>query len=81
MLTNDTKRVIGLPMPEKPLPSQNKPPCKRIGEVEIRGGCWHRVADAKPPCKEEGKEDAYEWKGVCYVPSYPAGREPTSNPR
>jgi hypothetical protein len=76
----NAKRGIGLPFPEKPLPGQLKPPCKRIGEVEIRGGCWHRLADAKPPCKEEGKEDAYVWKGACYGPSYPAGREPTSNP-
>jgi hypothetical protein len=78
--TANSSRVAGLPMPEKPLPGQNKPPCKRAGEVELRGGCWHEVTRLKPPCKEEGKEDAYEWKGGCYAPSYPAGREPTSNP-
>jgi hypothetical protein len=38
--------------------------------------CWYRLADAKHPCKEEGKEDAYAWKGACYGPSYPTGREP-----
>jgi hypothetical protein len=79
-LTEDTKRGVRLPLPEQPLPGQNRPPCKRLGEVEIRGGCWHRVAEAKPPCKEEGKEDAYVWKGACYLPSSPVGREPTSSP-
>jgi len=74
------KRGVTLALPEQPLPGQNRPPCKRTGEVEIRGGCWHRLADAKPPCKEEGKEDTYLWKGACYWPSYPRGREPTSNP-
>jgi hypothetical protein len=78
--TDDKKQGVALPLPEKPLPGQSRPPCKRTGEVEIRGGCWHRLADAKPPCKEEGKEDAYVWKGACYGPSYPVGREPTSNP-
>jgi hypothetical protein len=76
----DSKRVVALPLPEKPLPGQSKPPCKRTGDAEIRGGCWLRLADARPPCKEEGKEDAYEWKGACYAPSYPSGREPTSSP-
>jgi hypothetical protein len=76
--TEDKKQPVGLPMPEQPLPGQNRAPCKRTGEVEIHGACWHRLADAKPPCKEEGKEDAYAWKGACYGPSYPAGREPTS---
>ncbi len=79
--SDDKKRPVGLPMPEQAFPGQSKPPCKRTGEVEIRGGCWHRLADAKPPCKEEGKEDAYAWKGACYGPSYPVGRrEPTSSP-
>jgi hypothetical protein len=74
------KPGVSLPLPEKPLPGQNKPPCKRIGDVEILGGCWQELARAKPPCQEEGKEDAFLWKGACYWPSYPRGREPTSNP-
>ena len=74
------KPGVSLPLPEKPLPGQNKPPCKRFGEVEIRGGCWHHLANAVPPCQEEGKEVAYAWKGACYWLSYPRGREPTSNP-
>jgi len=80
VLAGDKRRAVALPMPEGPLPGQNKPPCRKAGDVEIRGGCWHELARLKPPCKEEGKEDAYLWKGACYGPSYPAGREPTSNP-
>ena len=76
---SDKKRGVTLPLPEQPLPGQNKPPCRRTSEVEIHGGCWHLLG-AKPPCKEEGKEDAYLWKGACYWPSYPRGREPTSSP-
>jgi predicted Ser/Thr protein kinase len=79
LLPDDKKRVIGLPLPEKPLSGQRRPPCKRSGEVELRGGCWYQLGTLKPPCKEEGKEDAYLWKGACYGPSYPVGREPTSN--
>jgi len=79
-VSGDKRRGVALPLPEQPLPGQNKPPCKRTGEVEIRGGCWHLLGAAKPPCKEEGKEDAYLWKGACYGPSYPTGREPTSSP-
>ena len=78
--TGDDTQGIAVPMPEQPLPDQNRPPCKRIGDVEIRGGCWHRLADAKPPCREAGKEDAFEWKGACYGPSFPRGRQPTSGP-
>jgi hypothetical protein len=77
---SDNPQGIAVPMLEQPLPGQNRPPCKRIGEVELRGGCWHRLADAKPPCRETGKEDAFEWKGACYWPSFPLGREPTSSP-
>jgi hypothetical protein len=43
-------------------------------EQEADGGT------GKPPCKEEGKEEAYDWKGACYMPSYPIGREPTADP-
>jgi hypothetical protein len=80
VLRNDKRRGVTLPLPDQPLPGQNRAPCKRMGEVEIRGGCWRGVPDAKPPCKEEGKEEAYEWGRICYVPSYPAGREPISSP-
>lgn len=78
--TGNAKSVVGLPLPEKLFPGQRKPPCNRFGEVEVRGGCWWLLGAGKPPCKEKGKEDGYEWKGACYTPSYQMGREPTSKP-
>ncbi|HEX8698233.1 MAG TPA: serine/threonine-protein kinase [Myxococcaceae bacterium] len=81
LLPGDKKRGVSLPLPEQPFPGQNRPPCKRSGEVEIRGGCWYRLTELKPPsCKEEGKEEAYLWKGTCYGPSSSMRREPTSSP-
>jgi hypothetical protein len=77
MRTDSTPRAVGLPMPEKPFPGQRTPPCTRHGEVEIRGGCWYALRDALPPCKE----DAYDWNRACYLPSYPARRQPTSQPQ
>jgi hypothetical protein len=74
MRKDGTPSAVGLPMPEKPFPGQRTPPCTRHGEVEIRGGCWYRLADALPPCKE----DAYDWNKACYLASYPARRQPTT---
>ena len=77
---DEKKQGLQEPLPDQPFPGQNKPPCKKTGEVEIRGGCWHRL-DVKPPCKEEGKEEAFLWKGACYGPAGSMGRrEPTSSP-
>jgi hypothetical protein len=76
---NSTTRVkpgVGLPMPEGPFPNQRKPPCDRYGEEEVRGGCWYALRDAKAPCKQ----DAYDWKSACYLPSFPVQRQPTSTP-
>jgi hypothetical protein len=75
----DKGQGIRAPLPEEPFPGQKKPPCRKAGEVELRGACWLRV-DINPPCKEEGKEDAFLWKGGCYAPALPIGREPTSSP-
>jgi predicted Ser/Thr protein kinase len=78
--TDGARESIAWPMPEKPFPGQRRPPCNRTGEVAIRGGCWYALRDAKPPCKEEGKEEAYAWEGACYGPSFPVQRQPTSSP-
>ncbi|MFL5346206.1 MAG: serine/threonine protein kinase [Hyalangium sp.] len=67
--------AVGLPL-EKPFPGQRTPPCTRYGEVELRGGCWYRLGDAPAPCRE----DAYEWKNACYLPSFPTRRQTTSHP-
>lgn len=82
MPAKDGKRTLGEPLPERPLDGQRRPPCNKFGEVSIGGGCWYRVPDIHPPCKEEGKEDGYSWKGACYSPSYPSQqqRQPTSAP-
>jgi hypothetical protein len=76
MRTDSAPSALGKPMPEKPFPGQRTPPCTRHGETEIRGGCWYALRDAPQPCKE----DAYDWNGACYLPSYPARRQQTSQP-
>jgi serine/threonine protein kinase len=76
MHTDGTPSAVGKPMPEKPFEGQRTPPCTRHGETEIRSGCWYALRDAPPPCRE----DAYDWNGACYLPSYPARRQPTSQP-
>jgi hypothetical protein len=68
-----TRKGIGLEMPKEPLPGQLRAPCTADYEEEIRGGCWARLSK-KPPC---GK-NSYEWKGACYLASYPAVRPDTS---
>lgn len=74
----DGRLAVGGPLPESPLDGQRKPPCDKFGEVTIRGGCWYLLGGAHPPCKD----DAYDWKGACYMPSYPSQhpRQPTSDP-
>lgn len=68
------RKAIGMEMPNGPLPGQHRAPCKRQYEEAIRGGCWIRLGKLKPPC---GK-DAYEWKGECYLASFPAERVPNT---
>jgi hypothetical protein len=70
------RRGVGLPMPEGPFPDQRKPPCGKNGGTELRGGCWYRLADARSPCRD----DAYDWKGECYLPARDGQRQPTSGP-
>jgi hypothetical protein len=69
--------AVSQPLPEKPLPDQRRPPCDPNGQVEIRGGCWYRVGEARPPCAD----DAYAWQGACYVPASASRRQqPTAAP-
>jgi hypothetical protein len=67
---------VTLQMLKKPMPGQRLPPCK-YPAVAINGGCWGRIADAKPPCGDE----AYEWENGCYWPAWITGRPPTSEPK
>ena len=61
-------------VPKKPLPDQRRAPCGKH-ETNLYGGCWGRLAGAKPPCEEHH----YEWKDGCYLPvPASAARVPTS---
>jgi serine/threonine protein kinase len=69
-------KAVGQQMPDQPLPSQIRAPCRGQGQLEINGGCWRRFADP-PPC-EDG---IYEWKGACYWPvQRPRAQPRTSKP-
>lgn len=65
--------VIGPHVPDEPLDGQVRAPCRRRGTMAINGGCWIGTT-LSPPCGE----DAYEWKGACYLPLWESGRPPTS---
>ncbi len=64
---------IALEMPDQPLPGQQRAPCRRLGQVEINGGCWG-LATSDPPCDDK----TYEWKGACYWPVLARPRPPTT---
>ena len=71
------RKSLGRSIPKDPLPGQRRAPhCKPPVEVTINGGCWVEISAVKPPCGDV----SYEWQGSCYVPNYPLGREPTSEP-
>ena len=65
---------IAYPLPDKPFPTQVRPPCRtRAGHVAINGGCWIEIA-RRPPCDEEQAE----YQGKCYLPIIKAPRPPQS---
>jgi eukaryotic-like serine/threonine-protein kinase len=65
---------ISRDIPPQPRPGQQRPPCRRKGEVVINGGCWVLQANVEPPCGD----DEYEWQGSCYRPASARSRPPTS---
>ncbi|MCY1082733.1 protein kinase [Archangium lansingense] len=66
--------IMGIPMPDKPVKDQQKPPCDATrAEKEIRGGCWLELAE-KPPCSK----GMAEYQGRCYVAVRAAPPVPTS---
>jgi|GEM_PF-2535482 len=66
---------LGLRMPKDPIPGQKKPPCAP-GQRAINGGCWFGPsATLKPPCGSE----AFDYDDGCYMPVFPAPRQPTSD--
>jgi hypothetical protein len=68
--------TLARPLPEKPLPGQRQPPCVPRIETILRGACWVHVGNMSPPCGN----NAYDWEGKCYIPSFNPARQPTSNP-
>lgn len=64
-------KALGEEMPDEPEEGQKHAPCKGVGEIEINGGCWRRLADVPPNCGE----DAYEWKKACYYPVMEKGKK------
>jgi len=69
----ESARGIRREVPKNPLPDQRRPPCGRH-ETKLYGGCWARLAEAKPPCEEP----YYKWKDGCYWPVPASARVPTS---
>jgi predicted Ser/Thr protein kinase len=73
---------LGLEMPKRPFTGQQLPPCDRDLEVEVEltpgkketRSCWIRVYTATGTCKTKG----YEYRGGCYLPSYPPPKVPQS---
>lgn len=69
--------VLGLRMQKEPLPGQKKPPCEPEIQTVINGGCWvGPLGKRKPPCGSE----AFDYDDGCYMPVFPAPRQPTSEP-
>ncbi len=56
---------VSMDMLTKPLPGQHRPPCQKP-EVEIKGGCWVRMAEKAPPCGDR----YFEWNKECYLPVF-----------
>ncbi|WP_164010685.1 serine/threonine protein kinase [Pyxidicoccus trucidator] len=73
--------AIAVDLPPKPIPGQRRPDangrCPSRGQVPINGGCWRKlvITDMKN-CDDE----AYMYKGACYVPTFPPPRPATSAP-
>lgn len=70
-LGENERRVVDLPPPATPF-TQQVTACKPRVHVPINGGCWRKLADG-PPC-----EEAYLWRGACYLPVMKAATVPTS---
>ncbi|WP_224243576.1 serine/threonine protein kinase [Hyalangium gracile] len=68
---------LGRPMPTNGgLPGQRKPPCAPRAEREIKGACWIGPLEGQTsPCGDL----MYDHAGKCYLASYPAPRQPTSD--
>lgn len=69
-------------MPNRPVKGQNLPPCDQDLEVEIElttgkeepRSWWMELKVSSEKCKTK----AYEYRGGCYLPSYPPPKLPQS---
>jgi eukaryotic-like serine/threonine-protein kinase len=68
-----TGELVAVEIPKQPFTGQKRPPCKRQGETEIRGGCWLAI-NVQTPCEDYG----YEWDGKCFLPVRARPRPDTS---
>jgi serine/threonine-protein kinase len=73
--------AISVDLPPKPLPGQRRPDakgrCPSKLQVAINGGCWRKqpITDMK-----DCDDDAYVYRGACYVPTYAPPPRATSSP-
>jgi hypothetical protein len=72
---------LGLDMPKRPFTGQLLPPCQGLEvEIELTPGkkdtrsCWIKVDANAEKCKAKG----YEYRGGCYLPTYPSPKLPQS---
>jgi predicted Ser/Thr protein kinase len=72
---------LGLEMPRRPFNGQLVPPCQGLEvEIELTPGqkdtrsCWIEVKATPEKCKTKG----YEYRGGCYLPTYPSPKVPQS---
>ncbi len=77
----DASKGLGLEMPKRPFTGQLLPPCQGLEvEIELTPGrkdtrsCWIEVKATAEKCKQKG----YEYKGGCYLPTYPSPKVPQS---
>jgi predicted Ser/Thr protein kinase len=67
--------ALAMPMPKKPFPGQNRPPCEAEGQKSINGGCWvGPIGTKKPPCGKAG----FDHDDGCYLPVFMPGAPNTS---
>ena len=65
--------ALSRPMPKEPFDIQKRPPCKKVLEEELMGGCWVRHTTLAP-CLD----DLYEKDGKCYLPAAKPRSKPSS---
>ena len=76
-----TNRAVAVEVPPQPLPGQIKPASNGLcstGLTAINGGCWVKADVPLDACKSKVTWVVY--RGGCYIPMFPPGREPTSTP-